>query len=97
MPPGRRSGPTRQEEAAAENTNTDASMIAEQRDHWRVHAVTYVVAGRCRSRFVLIVSRCPRCGQSHTHTAPMGFVAGMRTAACGVRYVVIVDVLAVAS
>lgn len=59
--------------------------------HWHVHPAAFLVAGRTRDRLVLIVAICPRCRKSHTHAAPPDFAAGMRTAACGARYVVLVD------
>lgn len=58
---------------------------------WRVWAVAHVVSGRHRERLVLIVPTCPRCRQSHTHNAALGFAHGRRKAPCGVRYTLHVD------
>ncbi len=55
---------------------------------WHVHAQTFRVLGRTRDRFALVVLNCPRCSRAHEHCAPPEFISGMRTAPCGVRYVV---------
>ena len=53
-----------------------------------VYAETHQVNGRDRDRLELFV-RCPLCGGTHAHRAPLDFLSGKRTGACGASYVVV--------
>ncbi len=58
---------------------------------WQIYAETHEVRGRTGARFVLLVRQCPRCGCTHIHTARLSFTSGIRSAACGARYVIHAD------
>lgn len=53
-----------------------------------VYAEVRHVTGRHRNHLKMFV-RCPGCGGTHCHMAPVEFLSGKRTAACGLRYVVV--------
>lgn len=54
-----------------------------------VYPEVRLIAGRDRQRLELVVTRCPRCGQSHAHRAATSFLEGLRTSPCGQRYLVV--------
>lgn len=55
--------------------------------HPVILALSTVVSGRVRDRLELDVAHCPRCGQLHRHRAPVEWLGGVRTAPCGLRYI----------
>lgn len=56
-----------------------------------VSAEVREVAGRLRDRLEMFV-HCPACKALHVHRAPVDFLSGKRTAACGARYVVVAGI-----
>ncbi len=91
MSPGdSRGGPRPTDRPTAENLD-----ISERKPHPRQtpvwHAVADVrpVVGRGGNpRLVLLVARCPGCRQPHMHLARVPFLATVRKAGCGARYMV---------
>jgi hypothetical protein len=60
---------------------------AGQRSPLIVYATRFDVIARSRKRRLVLIVVCPFCRDRHTHTAPVDFSSGTRTAACGGRYV----------
>ncbi len=69
--------------------------ISERKPHprqtpvWHAVADVRLVVGRGGNpRLVLLVPRCPGCRQPHMHLARVPFLATVRKAGCGARYMV---------
>lgn len=87
--PGTTRGP-RPNKLAGQPSTTSHSVgqdVAGQRSPLVVHAARFDVIARSQNRRLILIVVCPFCRDRHTHTAPVDFSSGIRTAACGARYV----------
>lgn len=91
MSPGTRRGPApatgtgpNRHDTTAKQVDLHATTAHPHVGPRHVLAETHVVAGRVRSRLLLVVV-C-ECGARHVHYGPLTMVAGVRQAACGRRY-----------
>lgn len=78
---------------ASQTLNLDFSPGGRSAGRWYVRADSTLVIGRGgRPRALLVVPCCPGCGSSHLHLGAPQFASGRRTAPCGVKYLLRVEV-----
>ncbi len=76
-------------ENPGEKFDSDGTPTHRQTPVWHAHADVRVVVGRGGNpRLVLLVARCPGCRMPHMHLARTPFLATIRKAGCGARYMV---------
>lgn len=90
MSPGNDEGAPGQERQTSSNSrqNKSTTSARQKQPPPAVFAEVREVSGRLRDRLELFV-RCPACHRLHCHRAPVEFLAGVRTAACGCKYTVV--------
>jgi hypothetical protein len=86
-----RGGPRPTDRPTAENPGEkfiqDDTPHPRQTPVWHAVADVRAVVGRGGNpRLVMLVARCPGCQQPHMHLARVPFLATVRKAGCGARY-----------